>query len=141
MAVNTSKQLPQDRNNAVMVNSTPAFQALQATVRENGAASSVTSLNTGTTAVLVTTVGGPAAIKWAGNQNASVFASVGGMSYDATLATNESRLFVVPRSVAAIANWSGIQSPSMVGMNVAEGLFPGIATRLLGVGSVLLTEY
>ena len=141
MAVNTSKQLPQDRNNAVMVNSTPAFQALQATVRESGAASSVTSLNTGTTTVLVTAVGAAAAIKWAGNQATSVFASVGGMSYDATLAANESRLFAVPRSVAAIANWSGVQNPSMVGMNVSEGLFPGIATRSFPTGSVLLTEY
>lgn len=124
-----------------MTESLPAFPALQATVRETGAASSVTSLNTNTTTVLVTALGGGAAIKWAGNQATSVFASVGGMSYDATLAANESRLFAVPRSVAGIPNWSGIQNPSMVGMNVEEGLYPGIATRSLGVGSVLLTEY
>lgn len=141
MAVNTSKQLPQDRNNVPMVESLPAFPALQATVRETGAASSVTSLNTGTSAVLVTALGGGAAIKWAGNQNTSVFASVGGMAWDATLGANESRLFAVPRSVQGTANWSAIQSPSIVGYNVQEGLYPGIATRSLGVGSVLLTEY
>ena len=141
MAVNTSKQLPQDRNNAVMVNSTPAFPALASTVRETGVASSVTSLNTNTTTVLVTASGGGAAIRWAGNQNTSVFASVGGMSWDATLGAGESRLFAVPRSVQGIANWSAINSPSVVGLNVQEGLYPGIATRSLGVGSVLLTEY
>ncbi len=124
-----------------MTDSLPSFPALQATVRENGAASSVTSLNANTTAVLVTALTGGAAIKWGNNQATSVFASVGGMSYDATLAANESRLFVVPRSSQAIPNQSGIQNPSMVGLNTSEGLFSGIATRSLGVGSVLLTEY
>lgn len=141
MAVNYSKQLPRDRNDGYMTNSLPPFVALQATVRETGATSSVTALNSNTTAVLVTAQGGGAAIKWGTNQATSVFASVGGMSYDATLAANESRLFVVPRFSQALPNQSGIQSPSMVGLNTSEGLYSGIATRSLGVGSVLLTEY
>ena len=141
MAVNYSKKLPQDENNVPMTESLPPVIANQSTIRESGALSSVTALSTSTTAVLVTALGGGAAIRWAANQATSVFASVGGMSYDATLAPNESRLFVVPRSVAAIANWSAIQSPSIVGVNPEEGLYPAIATRSLGVGSVLLTEY
>lgn len=141
MAVNYSQRLPQDKNNAVMTESLPPYPSNQATVRETGAASSVTALNSNTTAVLVTAVGGGAAIRWAGNQATSVFASVGGVAYDATLAPNESRLFVVPRSVMGIANWSAIQNPSIVGQNPEEGLYPAIATRSLGVGSVLLTEY
>ncbi len=124
-----------------MTDSLPPFPALQATLREAGTTSSVTALNTGTTVIQVTAVGAPAAIRWAGNQATSVFASVGGVAYDATLPTNSTRLFVVPRSVMGIANWSGIQNPSMVGMNPEEGLYPAIATRVLGVGSVLLTEW
>lgn len=141
MAKNYSQRLPHDKDDTPMVNSTPPFTAIQVNVRESGAASSVWALNANTTAVLVTAVTGAAAIRWAGNQATSVFASVGGMAYDSTLAPNESRLFVVPRSVMGIPNQSGIQNPSMVGLNLSEGLYPGIATRSLGVGSVLLTEY
>lgn len=130
-----------DRDGTPMLESLPPFPAIQVNMRETGVASSVWALNANTTAVLVTAMGGGAAIRWAANQATSVFASVGGMSYDATLAPNESRLFAVPRSVMGIANWSAIQSPSIVGLNTSEGLYPGIATRSLGIGSVLLTEY
>ncbi len=141
MAKNYSQRIPLDREGATMVNSLPPFPAIAVNMRESGAASSVWTLNANTTAVLVTAQGGGAAIKWAANQQTSVFASVGGQSYDATLAPNESRLFVVPRSVMGIPNYSAIQNPSIVGLNTSEGLYPGIATRSLGVGSVLLTEY
>lgn len=141
MATDYSQKLPYDRTGMGMVNSLPPFPANQATVRETGAASSVTSLNSNTTAVLVTAIGGGAAIRWASNQATSVFASVGGVAYDATLAANESRLFVVPRFSAGIPNWNASQNPSIVGLNTSEGLYNGIATRSLGAGSVLLTEY
>lgn len=141
MATNYSQRLPRDRNDVPMTESLPPFPAIQVNVRETGVASSVWALNANTTAVLVTAVNGGAAIKWAGNQATSVFASVGGMSYDATLAPNESRLFSVPRSVMGTANWNATQAPSIVGLNISEGLFPAIAARSLGIGSVLLTEY
>lgn len=141
MAKNYSQRLPVDRDGTIMTESLPPFPAIQVNVRETGAASSVWALNANTTAVLVTAVGGGAAIKWAPNQATSVFASVGGMSYDATLAPNESRLFVVPRSVMGIPNWNANQNPSIVGLNLSEGLYRGIATKSLGAGSVLLTEY
>lgn len=141
MAVNYSKPLPQDRNMVPMVNSLPPYQSLQVNVRENGAASSAWGLNSNTTAVLVTPIGGGAAIKWGTNQETSVFASIGGMAYDATLAAGESRLFAVPRNTAGIPNWNNVGAPSLVGLNTSEGLFSVIATRSLGVGSVLLTEY
>lgn len=141
MAVNYSQRLPQDRNNVPMTESLPPFPALQSTVRETGAVSSVTAFNQNATTLLVTAFGGGAAIRWAGNQATSVFASVGGMAYDATLAPNESRLFAIPKSVMGIASWNANQNPSMVGLNVEEGLYSGVATRSLGAGSVLLTEY
>jgi hypothetical protein len=141
MAKNYSQRLPVDRDGTIMVQSHPPFPAIQVNMRETGVASSVWALNPNTTAVLVTAMGGGAAIRWAANQATSVFASVGGMAYDATLAPNESRLFAVPRSVMGIQNYSAIQNPSIVGLNLSEGLYPGIATRSLGVGSVLLTEY
>lgn len=141
MSVDYSQKIPKDRTGAVMTESFPPVTALQVNLRESGAASSVWTLNANTTAVLVTAVGAGAAIKWAANQQASVFASALGMSYDATLAPNETRLFVVPRSVMGLQNTSGIQNPSIVGLNASEGLYTGIATRSLGAGSVLLTEY
>lgn len=141
MSVDYSQRLPKDRTGAVMTDSFPPFPSNAVNLRENASASSVWSLNANTTAVLVTTIGTGAAIKWAGNQNASVFASALGASYDATLSPNSTRLFVVPRSVMGLPNVSGIQNPSIVGLNTSEGLYPGIAVRTLGVGSVLLTEY
>lgn len=124
-----------------MSESFPPYPSNAVNLRENGSASSVWALNPNTTAVLITTIGTAAAIKWAGNQQASVFASALGASYDATMASNETRLFVVPRSVIGLQNTSGIQNPSIVGLNQSEGLYPGIATRTLGIGSILLTEY
>lgn len=141
MAKNYSQRLPRDRDDGWMPDSFPPYPSNAVNLRENASASSVWSLNANTTAVLVTTIGAGAAIKWAGNQQASVFASALGASYDATLSPNSTRLFVVPRSVAGIQNWSGTQNPSILGLNQSEGLYPGIAVRTLGVGSVLLTEY
>lgn len=141
MAVNYSKQLPQDRNNVPMIEALPPFPALAQNVRDTGAISSVWALNPNTTAVQVAAVGGPVVIKWVGNQAGSVFGSVAGANYDAVISQNSSRLFVVPRSVAGIANWNGQGTPSVQGLNISEGLYPAIATRSLGVASVLLTEY
>lgn len=141
MSLNYSQSLPIDRKDGLMTESLPNFPALQVNVRESGAISSVWALNANTTAVLVTAVTGAVAIRWAANQQTSVFGSVGGMAYDATLAPNESRLFVVPRSVIGLQNWNANQSPSIVSLNISTGLYPGIATRSLGAGSVLLTEY
>jgi len=133
MAKNYSQRLPRDRDDGFMAESLPPFPSNTANFRDNGSASSVWALNTNTTAVQVVATSFPVAIKWAGNQQVSVFGSVGGVSYDAVVPANWSQLFVVPRSVMGIA--------SNVGMNVSEGLYPAIATRSLGVGSVLLTEY
>lgn len=141
MSKDYSQRIPVDREGNIVPESIPAFPAVAVNLRENGSASSVWSLNANTTAVLVTTGGTGAAIKWAGNQAASVFASALGMSWDATVPPNSARLFVVPRSVQGIYNVSGIGTPSTVGLNQSEGLYPGIATRTLGIGSVFLTEY
>lgn len=139
MAVNYSKPLPQDRNNAVMTSSPPQHVALQATTREAGATSSVTSLNANTTLVEVTAVGGAAVIKWGNNQATSVISAAVGANYDNSIGANQTRLFVVPRFAQAISNNSGIQNPSVVGYNTQEGLYNSIAT--IGVGSVLLAEF
>lgn len=139
MAVNYSKPLPQDRNNAVMTNSPPQHVALAATTRESAATSSVTSLNANTTLVEVTAVGGAAVIKWGNNQATSVISAASGANYDNSIGANQTRLFVVPRFSQAIANDSGIQNPSVVGLNTQEGLYSAVAT--IGIGSVLLTQF
>lgn len=141
MGINYARQLPRDRDGFPMPESLPNVPAIQVNVRENGAASSAWTLNSNTTTVQVAAVGGGAAIKWGNNQQTSVHASVGAMAYDAVIPPNQYLLFAVPRFSAGLPNYSGINSPSVVGLNTAEGLYTTIATRSLGVGSVLLTEY
>lgn len=128
-----SQRLPRDRDGGFMTNSLPPFPSNAVNLRENGATSSVWTLNPNTTNVQVVATSFPVGIKWAGNQQVSVFGSVGGMSYDAIVPANSQLLFAVPRSVMGIT--------SIAGMNVQEGLYSGLATRSLGIGSVLLTEY
>jgi hypothetical protein len=139
MAVNYSKPLPQDRNNAVMTNSPPQHVALQATARETAAVSSVTALNANCTLVEVTAVGGAAVIKWVNSQATSVISAASGANFDNSIGQGRTRLFVVPRFQQARPNDSGIQNPSVVGLNTQEGLYSAIAT--IGVGSVLLAQF
>lgn len=134
MAVNYARPLPVDRMGHVMVNVPPAASTFGSTHRENTSNSSVTSLSDNTSVVEVTAVGAGAAIRWATNQATSVVTAQGTANFDNVIAAGATRLFVVPRRVAAV--------PSISGINSQEGLFSGIATKTIaGAGSVLLAEY
>lgn len=136
---NYAKMLPKDRSDATMTDYPPAFPALATNVIENHTVSSVTALNPNTTIIEITAITTAAAIKWSNQSNlaasSSVFTAVGVANFDAFIPSGQTRRFVVPRSSQA-------QAPgSVVGLNVQEGLYTGIAMKSTVVGSVLLTQY
>lgn len=145
MAVNYAKRLPQDENNAVMTGVSTPFQALATLHSENAVTSSVTALNANCTVIEVATDNGPAAIRWSNQTNltatSSVITAAATAAFDNVIPENTVRTFVVPRSSQALPNYSGIQNPSVVGRNTAEGLFSGVAVKSFGISSVMVTQY
>lgn len=135
---NYTKILARDRVDGMMVNQPPPFVALSATTIENNTVSSVTLLNANCTAIEVTAIGVGAAIKWSNATNttatSSVITAAGTANFDNVIPSGTVLRFVVPRSTAALA------PTSVVGLNIQEGLFSGVATKSMGVGSVLLTQ-
>lgn len=137
---NYARKLAKDRADNDLQEFAVPFPALVTTARDNAAASSVTSLNANCTMIEVAAVGGSAAIRWSSaSATTSVISAAGTANFDNAIPSNTVRRFVVPRESQAIPNYSGINSPSVVGLNVAEGLYTGVAT--IGVASVLLTQY
>lgn len=130
--------MPKDRTDSAMTDYPPPFPALATTVRENASASSVIGLNPNTTLIEVTAVTTAAAIRWSNQSNlsasSSVITAVGG-AFDNFIPSGQTRRFVVPRSSQAIPN------TSVVGLNIQEGLYTGVATKSTVIGSVMVTEY
>lgn len=116
----------------------PPFPALATTVIENATVSSVTALNPNTTVIEITARTTDAAIRWSNQTNlaasSSVITTVGG-AFDNYIVAGVTRRFVVPRSAQAIPN------TSVVGLNIQEGLYTGVAIKSTVIGSVLLTQY
>ena len=140
MATNYAKPLPFDKKTVPLQNYPAATSTLGSIYRDNASASSVTSLHENTTVIEVTAEGGAAGIRWAINQATSILTDAGVSDFDNVIADGETRRFVVPRNTQAIPNYSGIDNPSVVGLNVAEGLFSNVATVSFGAGSVLLSQ-
>ncbi len=115
------------------------FVALATTTTENATVSSVTGFNPNTTVIEVAAITTAAAIKWSNQSNlsatSSVITAVGVANYDNIIPVNTVRKFVVPRSAQALS------PQSVVGLNIQEGLYTGVALKSMGVGSVLLTQY
>lgn len=131
--INTAKPLPIDRNNVPMYNSPPPYPAIATTARDNATASSVMTFNANTTTLEVTAVTTGAAIKWATNQATSVITAAGTANFDNFIPANTTRIFAIPRQTAGV--------PSIVGLNAQNGLYSIVATKTVGVGSVLVAEY
>ena len=136
---NYAKLQAKDRGDQPMTDYPPPFPAIQTTVIENATTSSVTALNPNTTVIEVTAVTAPAAIRWSNQSNLSATSSVittaGTAAFDNFLPVGVTRKFVVPRSAQAQ------QQGSVVGLNVQEGLYSGVAMKSVTIGSVLLTQY
>lgn len=133
MSANYGKPLPVDRDGGKMVMSPPSASSLGSKMRENAATSSVMAFNDNTTVIEVTALGTAAGLKWATNQATSVYTSILSENYDNIIPPNSTRIFVVPRLTQAVN--------SIVGLNIQEGLFPAVALRSVGIGSVLVAQY
>jgi hypothetical protein len=141
MSVDYAKPLPTDRKGNALQEYPPAASAIGTLARDNASASSVTSLHANATVIEVAAVTTPATIKWASDQATSVVSAAGTPNFDHVIQTGEVRRFVIPRLTQALPNYNNAGSPSIVGLNIAEGLFSAVATKSTGVGSVLLTQY
>lgn len=131
---NYAKEIPVDRFSNPMQAYPPAASAIGTTTRENGAVSSVTSFQPNTTVIEVAAIGAGAAIRWATNQASSVVTAAGTANFDHVVTAGTVRPFVVPRTIQG-------NTTSVVGLGAQNGLFNGVGTISLGVGSVLLTQY
>lgn len=138
---NYARKLPRDRAEQVMTGIAVPFPALVAGNIENAIVSSVTAFNTNTTVIEIAAITAPVAIKWTNSQATSVITATGTSNFDNIIPAGVVRQFVVPRSSQAIPNYSGIQNPSVVGLNTAEGLYSAVAIKGTAIGSVLLTQY
>lgn len=137
MSLNYAPPLAVDKFGTHLYNSPPNVPARANTVRENASTSSVTAVGADTTAIEVAAVGAGAAIRWSMQSNltatSSVITAAGTAAYDNIIPAGTKQLFVIPRQAAGV--------PSIVGANALNGLYNGVATKSLGVGSVLLAEF
>lgn len=135
MAVRYATAQPVDIGGTPVQNSTIPQAAVATTVSENGIASSVITVTDNTTDLEIAAVGSPVFVKWIGrgDTTASVLIAAGTANFDAVIQTGTVRRLVIPieRQVAA----------SIVGANIANGLYNRVAFRTGGMGSILATQY
>jgi len=113
-----------------------AKPAIATMTSDNATASAAITLNDNTTVVEVAVEGGRGAgIKWFGASagNPSVVTTAAGANFDHFIPSGQVRRFVVPPSVMG--------TPSIVGMNKQNGLYPTVAFQTKGISSVMVTEY
>lgn len=114
----------------------PVGPARQRYTSENATASSVITVTDNTTVVGVTTVGAPAFIRWVPRTDtqASVVTVAGATAnYDDVIPANTTRIFPIPQEQLGTA--------SIVGANIANGLYNRVAVKTAGIGSVLTVEF
>lgn len=120
----------------IMQNNIPLpIPAIQRYVREAANVSSVITLSDNTTNLEIFASGSPAFVRWIGTADtqASVIAGAAGPNYDNVVPSGQVRKFVVPKE--------SIGTNSVVGANIAYGLYRRVAFITSGAGSVLATEY
>jgi len=133
MSLNYAKGTPVGNNQIPFVGTPPPVTTLATTVRDSGTtASSILILNNNTTAIEVMPTGGPAFVKWltqtvvdSSVAGTSVIATGATANFDAMVAANTVRRFVVPVATNITPNSYGVQQ----GANLANGLYSHIAYR------------
>lgn len=142
MAKDYALGLPVGGNGIPFYNSPPPVKAVRGTYSENATVSSVITLTADTTAIEITSVGSPVAVRWVGQTDAvgSVVtaAGVGTSNYDHLLTSSARVRLIVPIEVQRS---TGAPNASMVGGNIDNGLFQRVAYKTQGIGSVFVTEY
>lgn len=124
----------------MITNATVTAKALVTTVSENATVSSVVTLNDNCTDLEVAAVGAPVFYRWVPRSEtagvapaASVIIAAGTANFDAVIPSGAVRRLVVPIET--------IGTSSIVGANIANGLYNRIAYRTFGAASVLATQY
>lgn len=142
MAINYAKDQAMDKQGNVMEDYGLPYKALARYASNNATASSVITLNDGTTTVDIYAAGQSVAIRWVpASETASVspFASVitapgGTANFDYVIPQNYYRRFVVPIEGQGVS--------SIVGIGVQAGTYRRLAVISAGtVSSIMVSEF
>ncbi len=127
--------LANDINGNDIQNAAIPQPAIVTTTSENATASSVITLNDNTTDLEVAAVAVTGFVKWItrSDTTASVIAAAGTANYDVVIPAGTVRRLVVPRETQGTS--------SIVGANIANGLYNRVAYKTAGIGSILATQY
>lgn len=108
---------------------------LVAMTSENATVSSVITVNDNTTDLEVSAVGTTGFVKWIGRSDttASVITAAGTANYDVVIPAGTLRRLVIPRETQGTS--------SIVGANIANGLYNRYAIKSAGIGSILSVQY
>lgn len=130
-----AKPVAVDKNGNTLDSQPLPLKALVTIVSENGAISSVITLNDNTTDIEIAAVSAPVFIRWIGRGDTagSVLSAAGTANYDAFLQSNQTKRFIVPIET--------IGTSSVVGANIANGLYNRLAYKTGGIGSILSNQY
>lgn len=130
-----AKAVAVDKNGSPLDSQPLPLKSVITTVSENATVSSVITLGDNTTDIEIAAVGASAVIRWIGRTDtqASVVSAAGTANYDAFIQANQTRRFIVPIET--------IGTSSLVGANIANGLYNRLSYKTNGVGSVLSNQY
>lgn len=130
-----AKPIAVDKNGNPLDTSSIPLKAIATTVSENATVSSVITLNDNTTDLEIGAVTAPAFIRWIARSDtqASVISAAGTANYDNFIPAGTVRKFVVPIEQ--------LGTSSIVGANIANGLYIRLAYKSGGIGSVLTAQY
>lgn len=134
--INYVPGLAHDKSGVELQNFAIPKKALTVTSDENGSTSSVITLTQDTTAVEVAAIGAPVVIRWVATTDTegSVVSAVTGANFDNVVGTGTVRQFAVP------IERQGLGQGSVVGANRLNGLYQRLATKTIGVASVMIVE-
>lgn len=109
--------------------------AIVSMTSENATVSSVITVNDNTTDLEVAAVGVTGFVKWIARSDttASVISAAGTANYDVVIPAGTVRRLVIPRESGGVS--------SIVGANIANGLYNRYAIKSAGIGSILSTQY
>lgn len=135
MAVNYSKRAAADSNGAPLFEAPLPLKAIVTTASDNAVASSVITLNDNTTNLEISAVGSPAFVRWVARTDTagSVISAAGTANFDNVVPAGTVRKFLVPIET--------IGTSSIVGANIANGLYNRVAYKTAAAGSILTTQY
>ena len=141
---NYAKGKPVGNNQVPFFDAPAPITALATAVRDNAVASSILTLTDDTTLIEVAATNGPAYVKWltqavvdSSVAGTSVISAAGTANFDNVVPKDTVRTFIVPIAFSASAEAQG----SVVGVNVANGLYKNVAIKSGPIASVATTQY